>query len=59
MRLGLMGTVQKLSGQTPLAHALTLAAHMEKQSCSRGFSSSGFCLFGFFGHFKEEIALNL
>lgn len=59
MRLGLMGTVQRLSGQTLLAHALTLAAHMEKQSCSRGFSSAGFCLVGFFGHFKEEIALNL
>lgn len=54
-----MGTVQRLSGQTLLAHALTLAAHMEKQSCSREFSSAGFCLIGFFGHFKEEIALNL
>lgn len=34
--------VQGLSGQSLLVHTLTLAVHVEKQSCLRGFSCGGF-----------------
>lgn len=37
--------VQGLSGQSLLVHTLTLAVHMEKQSCLRGFSCGGFFCF--------------